>query len=73
MQKKYSILRLNVHSDSAWAVIEASSGRIVVDASGNLFMRLTKSEASALARSMTDGPPAIPTAILSEAVIALPI
>lgn len=72
MQQKFSVLRLNSHSDSSWAVIEAPSGRIVADASGNLLMRLTKAEALALANSLTDALPP-PPATLAEPANTLPI
>lgn len=72
MQKSFSVIRLNVHSDSSWAVIEMPSGRIVTDASGNLFMRMTKAEATSLAGTLAEGPPFVQVGALAKPANRLP-
>lgn len=48
----YGVIRLNVQSDTAWAVIERPSGAIAMGADGRLLMRLGKSEAADIAAAL---------------------
>jgi hypothetical protein len=51
--KAFGIVRLHFRSDDSWAVVRQCSGAIVVKDSGGLLMRLSRSEAEAIAERMS--------------------
>lgn len=71
--QQYSILRLNLHSDASWAVIELPSGKIVSDADGSLFLRMTRKEATDAARSLADASSIAHKTMLAGVANKLPI
>jgi hypothetical protein len=51
--KAFGIVRLHFRSDDSWAVVRLRSGAIAVKDCGALLMRLSRSEAEAIAERMS--------------------
>lgn len=47
-------LRLNVRTDAGWAVVGQTSGAVALDAQGKLLMKLTRTKAEQIAKTMTE-------------------